>query len=231
MNQGPGINTRSLSTNDSEVYSLESVNQIPVLYYISFVDHAHCLWAFDIRSFGQLFMLGNLKVNPYTRAPIPDRIIKKILNRLTWLRARKYSILHPLEVEFTPDQLFQQKVLDLFMKIESLGYHVCCEWFHRMTVENHIEFYKTLYDLWNFRLGLTSEQRDAIVPGHTGTLFYDFGKKPHTKHWWEKVNLRIIEAFLTRSPDKEQHKLGAMYCIMAFVRINEDAADVFPWFS
>jgi hypothetical protein len=57
------------------------------------------------------------------------------------------------------------------------------------------------------------------------------GQRTHTKHWWEKLNLSLAEAFLTRSPDKENLKLGAMYCVMGLVAINEKAADVFPWFN
>ena len=124
------------------------------------------------------------------------------------------------------------------MKIESFGYYVSCEWFTEMTVEDHKQFYKTLYTIWFHKLGLSHKSRETIVPNYASQqkkLFkytpasLDGLQREHTKHWWEKLNLSLIEAFITRSPDKENNKLGATYCVMGLVEINEKAAEVFPW--
>ena len=56
-------------------------------------------------------------------------------------------------------------------------------------------------------------------------------QRARSKTWWEKMNLGIMEALLTRSSNRESNKLGAMYCVIGFVAINENAAEVFPWFS
>ena len=91
----------------------------------------------------------------------------------------------------------------------------------------------------NYRLGLGPQEREKIVGGYmsrTRLLFKYSGSmirdhRNEAKHWWEKLNLYLIESFLTRAVDKEQQKLGAMYCVMAFVAVNDDAAESFPWFS
>lgn len=170
-----------------------------------------------------------------------ERIIKRIMTRIAWLRKRRYVVFYPTGAEMTSEQMWKQKILDLFMKIESYGYYVCCDWFHSMTIQDHQTFYTTLYELWNYRLGLTNVQRNAIVVGHLTKssdrkLFRyqpanlkEYENKPI--HWWEKVNLYLIESFLTRATDKESQKLGAMYCVMGLVEVNEDAAAVFPWFA
>jgi hypothetical protein len=235
--QGPGYFERSQSKNDTELYSLEPITNIPALYYFSLVDSKHCLWSFDIRSLGQLLSLGSLKENPYTREPFTDTILQKIRNRLTWLRTRKYTVFYPTGVELTQDQHWKQKILDLCMKLDSFGYYISCEWFHEMSIEDHQAFYKTLYDLWYHRLGLTMQDRDRIAPGHLSRANPLFRINPanfkdhlrHSKHWWEKLNAGVIEFLLTRGTDKEQQKLGAMYCVIGFVAINEQAAESFPW--
>jgi len=238
--QGPAATYRSISKNDTEIYSLDSVNMIPMVYYFSIVDTRHNLWCFDIRSLGQLLSVGTLRENPYTREPMTEKTIQMITSRIAWLRKRRYNILYPTGPEMTSDQIWKQKVLDLFMKIESFGFHVCCEWFYSMTNQQHQDFYTHLYDLWYYRLNLTNDERNAIVPGYRSKIanvclfryipgqLKDYQTK--SKHWWEKVNLYLIESFLSRAADKEAQKLGAMYCIMAFVAINEDAAAAFPWF-
>ena len=235
--QGPGYFARDESKNDTELYSLESIQQIPKFYYFSILDSHGSLWSFDIRTLGQISSLGPLKENPYTREPFTERAFTKINRRLLWLRRRKYAVLYPAGAELTQDQLWKQRILDLFMKIESFGFHVSCDWFFQMTIQDHRAVYKTLWSLWYARLGLTAAERDAIVPGYMSRARPLFRHTPDSltearpKHWWEKLNAYLIEAFLSRSPDKEQQKLGAMYCVMGLVAVCDEAATSFPWFE
>lgn len=235
--QGIGIYNRSISNNDTEIYSLDSILDIPKLYYFSFIDGRNKLWSFDIRTFGKILSLGDLKQNPYNRDALSEATISKIRKRLMWFRNRKYPVFYPVGSEMTPEQVWGQKILDIFMKIESFGYYVCCDWFTEMTIADHKKFYSTLYELWNYRLGLTAIDRDRIVPGHYTQKLFPFlpdvleTRRKKSKVWWEELNLKLMEAFVSRSPDKEQQKLGAMYCVMGLVAISPAAANVFPWFE
>lgn len=237
--QGLGYYNRGISINDTELCSLEPIATIPNLYYFSLVDSTKSIWSFDIRSLGQILSMGNLKANPYTRAPFPPKTLSKITGRINWLRNRKFSVLFPIGQELTPEQHWKQRILDVCMKIDSFGYNISCDWFSQMSLEDHYTFYKTLHELWNYRLGLGPQEREKIVGGYmsrTRLLFKYSGSmirdhRNEAKHWWEKLNLYLIESFLTRAVDKEQQKLGAMYCVMAFVAVNDDAAESFPWFS
>jgi hypothetical protein len=234
---GPGLRVRAQSCNDTELYTLDPVEKIPALYYFSFVAPKGALWSFDIRSLGQLVMRGSLRENPYTREQMPEALQKKIHRRLTWLRARKYSVLHPQGTDLTADQVWRQRVLDIFMCVEAFGFHVSCDWFHDMTTEDHERFYKTLFSIWYARLGLTSAQREAIVPHCESAAHKLFrfmpdqvrGRNRHSKVWWERCNLAVMEALLTRSADKEQQRLGAMYVLMGLVEACDAAAESFPW--
>jgi hypothetical protein len=232
---GIGFYQKNNSINGTEVLSLEPVDQIPNIYYFSYVDSKNNLWSFDIRSLGQIISFGDIKQNPYTRDPFTPSVLTRIRNRLTWLRKRKYSVVYPIGVELTQDQLWSQKVLDYFMKIESFGYYVSCEWFTNMSIEDHKKFYKTLYELWNYRLGLTPQDRLKIAPGSKPLFKYvpdDFDRhRVHTIQWWERLSLSLIEALLTRSLDKEQQKLGAMYCVMGLFATVPVAAESFPWMA
>jgi len=238
-NNGPGIFCKEKSHNESDLYTLDPIQSIPNLYYFSFIDQRAGLWSFDIRTLGHLQAMGDLRKNPYTRQEISERNLQKIRARLTWLRTRKYSVFYPTGVDLTSEQIWRQKILDSFMKIESYGYYVSCDWFSEMSIEDHKKFYTTLYTAWFFRMGLTHQDREKIVPQYMSASKKLFkyvpesleGHGARTKHWWEKLNLSLIDAFLTRSPDKENNKLGAMYCVMGLVAINEKAAEVFPWFT
>jgi len=228
FHQGPCIKTRGLSTNNSEVFSLEPIESILDFYYFSFADTQKNLWTFDIRSIAQMISLGTFKINPYNRQPINERIVKKALNRIAWLRSRKYTILYPSNNDLTPDQLWRQKILDVCMRLESFGFHISCEWFSEMSLETHIEFYKFMYELWNYRLGLSIQAQCEIVPP-PANLFKTRYEKKHNLHWWEKVNLQLIETLIASSSNKESQRLGATYCMMGFVKVNKNAANAFPW--
>ena len=47
--------------------------------------------------------------------------------------------------------------------------------------------------------------------------------------WWAKINLNLIDAFVSRAEDIENRKLGATYVLMSLVEASEDAAEAFPW--
>lgn len=236
---GPGILFIEKSCNETELYSFDPIREIPKLFYFSYVDSNGNLWSFDIRTLGQLLSMGELKQNPYTREPFSKRFIDKVIGRLTWLRTRKYSVLYPTGVDLTAEQIWRQKILDLCMKIESFGYYVSCDWYTDMSIVDHRNFYTKLYTLWYTSLGLTNDQREAIVPGYKSAERPLFRYSPdviasqrtRTKAWWDKLNLGIMETLLTRSSNRESNKLGAMYCVIGFVSVNEKAADVFPWFA
>jgi len=233
--QGLGIYQKEKSVNTTELYSLEPIANIPKLYYFSFVDSKNNLWSFDIRSLGKIISFGDMKYNPYTRDAFSSITLTRIRNNLIWLRKRKYSVIYSEGTELTQEQLWSQKVLDFFMKIEAFGYYVSCEWFMNMTTEDHKKFYKTLYELWNFRLGLSAQDKLRIAPGTKPLFKYTPDElnrqRAHAKQWWERLNLSLIEALLTRSPDKEEQKLGATYCVMGLVSISTAAAESFPWLA
>ena len=103
-----------------------------------------------------------------------------------------------------------------------------------MNIGDHVKFYKKLYDLWEFRLGLTRAEKEKVVPGHINGAQKLFKFDPNellekSKSWWQKRNLSLMEAFVTRGEDKERRKMGAMYVLMALVQASHPAAVALPW--
>jgi hypothetical protein len=234
--QGPAANWYELASNQTEVYSLDPLTSIPKSFFFSFADDKKNIWAFDIRSLSHLVTEGNEIVNPYTRLPIDSQTLQKIHKRIVWLRERKFPILHATGENLTPDQIWNQKVLDVFFKMEALGYRASCRWFDEMNLSDHMSFYRKLYRLWNYQLGLTHAEKEAIIPGFNAGMSKLFRNSPdrieaqtHDLRWWRKVNLHLILDFLTRAPQKSQQGLGALYVLMALVQVIPEAAEAYPW--
>lgn len=232
--QGPAVNAPDIAINSTELYSLEPIHTISPTYFISFSDNFKAIWVFDIRTLVQTMATGFPSQNPYNRVELTPRAKDKIHRRIEWLRSRKYNILHVSTDILTPVQAWNQAVLDIFLKIESLGFYVSCEWYHNMNITDHMNFYKKLYELWNWRLNLSRAEKEVIVPGHMSGISRIFRFDPSDKiekgtTWWEKSNLNLISSFITRAHDKENRKLGAMYILMALVQVSSSAAISLPW--
>jgi hypothetical protein len=234
--QGPAANCYSLASNQTEVYSLESLDTIPKSFFFSFGDESKNIWAFDIRSLSHLVTEGSEIVNPYTRGLISSAILQRIHRRILWLRERKFPILYATGENLTPDQLWNQKVLDVFFKMEALGYRASCRWFDEMNLSDHMTFYRRLFRLWMYQLGLTSAEREAIVPGYNSGMTKIFRHTPdrveansHDLRWWRRANLNLIIEFISRAPQKSQQGLGALYVLMALVQVVPEAAEAYPW--
>jgi hypothetical protein len=233
--QGPAANVKDLGVNVTELYSFEPISVIPSYYLISVCDENKLVWVFDIRTIVHTMATGFPSQNPYTRGSFTELSMKRIHARIAWLRRRKYHILHANTDILTDEQCWNQKVLDAILKIEALGYYVSCEWFTGLTKEEHMKFYRRLYSIWNWRLNLTRAEKESIVPQYdTRPCVFRFlpNDQPEKSFsWWERYTLSIVEAFTTRSPDREQQKLGALYILMALVQVSKGAAEGLPWLS
>lgn len=230
--QGPATNNLKVSQNETEVYSLDSIQTIPTVFFFSFGDTSKNIWSFDIRSLSHLLTEGAEPMNPYTRQVILPSTLKKIHERLQWLRKRKYPILHMTGENLTQEQIWNQKVLDVFFKMDALGYRASCRWFEEMELDDHELFYTRLYRLWTYQLGLTAGEKEAILPG-PGKLFKQTPDRTiHANHdirWWRRSNLNMILEFLTRGTTKSHQALGALYVLMALVQTVPEAAEAYPW--
>jgi len=226
--QGPARGDLSVSNNQTELYSLEPLETIPKIYIYSYCDTKKNIWCFDIRTLSFLLSKSKEIKNPYTRDVISKENINKIHNRLKWLKSKKYDTMYIDNTTFTSEQIWNQKVLDCFSKMEELGYIVNTDWFHEMDKEDHINFYKKLYILWNYRLNLTNKEKNAIIPAHN-SLFKIEDPEIKEEKFLRKNNLQLIERFITSGNDKPQKGLGVMYVLMALVQVSDAVAEAFPW--
>lgn len=233
--QGPAANDLSVATNDKELYSFEPVSKIPRPYLFSFADERKNIWIFDIRTLVHYMGAGTPSQNPYTREQLSEKVMARLHARIAWLRSRKYQIVHVNTDVLTPEQLWNQKILDSFLKIEALGYYVNSDWFRAMRLYDHQAFYQKMFNLWEWRLGLSNADKERVVPGHMAAgarrlfKFTPDVNQDRDRGWWERNNLSLIESFIGRAADKEQQKLGAMYILMGLVQVSRPAAAALPW--
>jgi len=233
--QGPALFTPTLSNNSTDIYTLEAVESIPFTYHFSYFDLSSRLWTFDLRFLLHLLQYGNLK-NPYTQDPIPEKVLERLETRSKVLRTKGLPIVYLQDNTLTPDQIWNQKVMDVFLKITALGYGVNMIWFESMMVHHHQSFYRKLFNMWDFELRLTRGEKDAIVPGHMSGRTVLFKWTPaqtlgeaHDIRWWRKQNLSLMNAFFVRGQDRSTQGCGALYILTAMASTCPRVAEAFPW--
>ena len=233
---GPSLfEPAALSNNMMDIYTLDPVQTIPFTYHFSYLDESGKIWAFDLRFLMHLLQYGNLK-NPYTQDPIPEATLHRLQMRAEKLRGQKVPIVYMEDATLTPEQIWNQKVMDVFLKLTSLGYGVNMIWYETMTVPHHLAFYRRLYNLWNFDLRLTKQQKDVIVPGHMSGRTVLFKWLPqqtleeaHDIRWWRKHNLALMNSFLSRGQDRSTQGCGALYILTALANVHPRVEEAFPW--
>jgi hypothetical protein len=235
--QGPCVNSLKLAENETDIYNMESIDKIPMLYRWSYADSTKHIWLFDVRS---LSMMRTSEMcsefyNPYTRELIPLRAATQFATRCGWLRERKYCLLHSPDSELTPEQIWHQKRLDMAMKYDMLGYHMNLSWFEELSIRDLAYFYCELFELWYYRLNLSSEIKNLVVPdwsSQTTPLFkwIPFQLSSRTdKKWWQRTNLDLLNRLVSSATLKEHKTLGALYGMTAFAIVSAKVRQQYPY--
>lgn len=230
---GPAYFTPTMANNETDIYTLDPVASIPLTYRFSYTDTKSNVWLFDSR-----FLMGSMQyestvINPFTQEEIPANVLSRLQTLSEFLQRHSLPLLYVTEDTLTPEQRWNQKVLDVFLRIRTHGYGVNVIWFETMNISSHSRFYMRLYDLWTTELRLTDEDKERIVPRHTNSIFTQHPNRLmyeyHTLKWWMKHNLSVMHTLLTASPEKGNRGCGALYILTAMAQVIPDVAQAYPW--
>jgi len=235
--QGPGANDPTLSTCDSDIYTFDPIIKVPMMYRWSYADSKKNIWLFDIRSLWMMYETvdTNEFLNPYTREPISKETQESFRRRCAQLRAHKYILAHNESNTLTPDQLWQQRILDIILRLDNLGYHTCVSWFENLPIQKLADFYGIMYQIWNTPRLTPTNLKKEIVPNLETQEKPIFQKsasayRTHTeKRWWQKHLLDTIETLITSSPNKGSQTQGAILVIRAYAFVSLEVRRSYHW--
>ena len=231
--QGLGAFFTNLSENNTEIYTLESVDTIPRLYRWSYQDSKKHVWVFDIRSLHTM-RLQNSRENPYTREQFTEKAENHFKERTLWLLKRKYCLFYTNTEELTPEQQWHQRILDVTMKYDMLGYYMCIHWFDELSDRQFSQIYTEIWELWNFRLQLSSTLKRTVVPNWNkdDSLLFKWLpveiKNRREKKWWQKTILDVFDR-LVSGETKESRSMGALYGMTAFAIVSPSVRTHYSW--
>ena len=168
--------------------------------------------------------------NPYTR---------KKINLEDQIRFKKISILAKfLQIPYKSEQqklTAQQKldfnILDIFQKIEALGFLVNPQWFKELSLANTIIFLRELYDIWNYRANLSQLVKQEISPPFGNPFSVIQINSIHHKNLIDlkTLSILILNKLVNPLSNDSNKYLGACYILQALTLVSPNAAISLPW--
>jgi len=246
---GPAYKNKKC-TNDTDFYTLETFNHIHIKDFFSFEDKCGFIFGFDINSIYNLLKRDRKATNPYNRNEIPKDIINKI-RRIRRLNRVYYPVIHANENTITTHAIntivlphalmlleqmcnkpFEERVSNLFYEIDQVGNYTSHAWMTDLGRDELVSFVRFLYQLWNYRAGITQETRKNICP-----YFNPFNYKGITENFTntmslenaQNVTITICENIFHTAINTEYKKLSAMYILTSLTTVSDNAMINIPW--
>ena len=224
--------TPEIANNGTDIFTLDPVTSIPPAYRFSYHDGQH-MWIFDSRFLMQNMQYERNVVNPYSQEELPASVVRRLQTVSEFLQKHSLPLLYISSEVLTPEQRWNQKVLDVFLRIRIHGYGVNVLWFETLRMDDHIQLYSRLYYMWNAELRLSEQDKERIVPDHKNLIFkyppHKILSDHRTLKWWMKHNLSTMHTLLSASTDKANQGCGALYILTALARVHPSVAEAFPW--
>ena len=225
---GKCMYNKELCSNDTDFYTFDNIKDINDLFFFSYKDNNGFHWFFDIRSFDKLITMN--QENPYNREIIPDNIkenANKLIDKLK--KNNKYESLD-IEIKMNKKQSIKQKTVDIFSKIEQFGYECHFEWFLKLNIYNLKKLYRTLEDIWNYRLQLTQENKNNICPPNG--LIYNIPLSTILSYTniYDLQDIILNELNkINNAIDDSNKKLGYMYFLIGLSEVSKDCFMAHQW--
>ena len=222
--------------NTTDFYNLDPIDQIPPQYLYAYKEHNH-YYAFDITTLHEYLTQhsvtdsGDYK-NPYTNVPIPPAKVAEIIATYNRTKLTGAPMDHYKEcVEMSPQKQLQWRSLSIFQHINKLGHYSDFMWLWQLNLRELREMYDGLCDLWNYRIYLSLEQKQQILPHYTPFSACTLSQYSQIQslNTARSIMLNEIEKFVTLGLTRDHQYTGSILVLTALVEVSREAATHMPF--
>jgi len=149
-----------------------------------------------------------------------------------------------ISIDFEPEilsdeQIFNQKIIKIFQKIDAFGYNTSIEWFTYLSSIQLRKLWINLEDIWNYRSNLSSNEKNNIVqiikpqPFSKFKLlntkyFYNINKLINKKKLQESI-LEDFNIFISSGINDSSSNIGCLYVLTALASVSNECLESMPW--
>jgi hypothetical protein len=218
--------TPETCNNQMDFYDFVELKEIPKEYLFIFMCLDGHLYGLDIRSlytyFTELEKEASLMekpvdyINPYNRYKLSSNTICDYRTRVEELKKNNMALKY-VDVDATPKEKVEFRVVNIFQTIASYGYTVDPNIFLGMEKLALIAFYGVMEDMWNHRFNLSIAIKRNIVPNDVN--IFSQSEFHHIKHMdkaaLQNIMLNKIDTFINSGTDKEYRIQAIHYILIA----------------
>jgi hypothetical protein len=125
-----------------------------------------------------------------------------------------------------------ERIREIFIEMDNLGNYTHSQWFSSLDRYQYIRFFRTMYEIWMFRGGLTRETKNMISIiidpfleiNREGIHIYDSRVEV-----LQDICLKIMENMVYGGIDDEYRKIGALHVLSALTNVSLGARSSLPW--
>jgi len=222
---------RDICVNQTDFYTMEDISDIPNNEFYSYTDDNKFTYGFHIDSIWELIKKKKNKIlNPYNR----DLFKEDMKDQVTVLHKIKKQNIKVDKNKISLQLLVKSKCIDLFSKIDMFGYQTQIEWLYNQSPVTLRYFYRKLVNLWNYKLGLSYDLKDRILPsGDLININRNISNPSITSNnnkykLLDKI-LFVLDALVTQSSNLDDRNMGAIIILHALAEISNDCVTSNPW--
>lgn len=225
---GPLLRFRAESNNPFDFFSSDPVEEIPLRDFVSFVD-AGKGYIMDIKSAVSLLehaaKNGEVPVNPFNRAPLPTLFKSRIARHG---KTAHWETLAAGAGAAAPAESLA--ITDTFRAMEDLGYYTDPEWFMDLSRLQLQRMYLELADIWYHRAGLSSADRNRIVPPPANPFSTPVATVVvMQQRALRPVLLKTCQLLVSSAAARADRQTGVMYVLGVLAMVSAGASAAYPW--
>ena len=243
--QGGGMDCSDEWRNDSCFATGESIQDIPSRYRITYCSNnsggsssgatRDDWFVFDVR----ILSRNAIVKNPYTNKRFPDSFIAFYKKRANHLKHLGYSLAtewdepKPSPKRKVTEESLRHQMMAVVAELHRFGYVVTVDMMAALTDAHLAKWYYQCYDIWSYRLGLSSAQQREIVPSgqvftHHTTIHPLRWQTHHTPMQLREEVWTTMLTLMTASTVSHQRASGANYVMMALTLCANSFREGYP---
>jgi len=208
------------------------MKEIDYYFFISYKDTDGFVYGFNIISIFNLIKKNDPK-NPYTRNIFSPELILTVERRISFNKLFNKTY-HEINDYCSRKMTIDDKLNELFQKIDLLGNYSQSEWLTSLNVYHLRKFILELHDIWNYRAQILTETKLLICPP-LGLPFQNIPIHIIMSNMYLDLNIVknycfiIINNLINSAELQLNQNLGSIYVLTSLTLVNSEAANALPW--
>lgn len=229
--RGYHVRKRSKCVNDTELYTGDSIYDIPIAYFTILRENG-LIYGFDLRTVLKMIDINekaNKKItNPYTLNMIDFETLLKWDYEALLLRENNKSLMFDFDKKKVKYNV-RQHMVDIFQEFDMLGNYTDYRWFEDLNMYFLKKLYKKCEDVWNYRAQIPNHiKRKIVKDGKAFDCNRSYINRMNNKTRLQKILLDEFERFVTEGETEDDKRLGVNLILTALVEVSIPAARALP---